>query len=66
MCLHHVAITQGSEPSPRARMSVSLNETTKTAWFYGGRTESTEQSSDYVNRKSSTENDQIPTLLYIV
>ncbi|CAO0799971.1 unnamed protein product [Mucor circinelloides] len=42
-------ITQGSEPSPRARMSVSLNETTKTAWFYGGRTESTEQSSDYFN-----------------
>ncbi|KAK4510035.1 carnitine O-acetyltransferase yat1 [Mucor velutinosus] len=42
-------ITQGSEPSPRARMSVSLNETTNTAWFYGGRTESTEQSSDYFN-----------------
>ncbi|CAO3613779.1 unnamed protein product [Mucor fragilis] len=42
-------ITQGSKPSPRARMSVSLNETTNTAWFYGGRTESTEQSSDYFN-----------------
>ncbi|CEP09389.1 hypothetical protein [Parasitella parasitica] len=42
-------ITQGSEPSPRARMSVSMNETTNIAWFYGGRTELTDQSSNYFN-----------------
>ena len=34
-------------------MSASLNETTNIAWFYGGRTESTEQPSDYVNKKQS-------------
>jgi hypothetical protein len=39
-------------------MSVSLNETTNIAWFYGGRTESTEQTSDYVN-KNNPKNNQI-------
>lgn len=39
-------------------MSASLNETTNIAWFYGGRTESTEQPSDYVN-KNNQKNKQI-------
>lgn len=33
----------GTQPSPKARMSVSLNTTTNIAWFYGGRTESSQQ-----------------------
>ncbi|KAI8083791.1 hypothetical protein BDF21DRAFT_416637 [Thamnidium elegans] len=36
------AIIQGQQPEVRARMSVSLNSTTNIAWFYGGRTESSQ------------------------
>lgn len=49
--IHPVSIAtelQGEQPSPRARMSVSLNETTNVAWFYGGRSEKQEQPSKYV------------------
>ncbi|OBZ83425.1 Kelch repeat-containing protein 2 [Choanephora cucurbitarum] len=40
---------QGLSPSPRARMSVSLNRTEHVAYFYGGRTERTDQLSEYFN-----------------
>ncbi|KAI8052561.1 uncharacterized protein B0P05DRAFT_591734 [Gilbertella persicaria] len=43
-------IFQGTPPSARARMSVSLNTTTHIAYFYGGRTELMQpSSSNYYN-----------------
>ena len=41
----------GNLPTPKARMSVSLNTTTNVAWFYGGRTESSQtQAANYVRQ----------------
>ncbi|KAI7897962.1 uncharacterized protein BX663DRAFT_583041 [Cokeromyces recurvatus] len=40
---------QGVQPSPRARMSVSINTTTNIAYFYGGRTELTQSPMNYFN-----------------
>lgn len=45
------AVLQGIKPSPRSRMSVSVNETTNIAWFYGGRSELTAQQTSYVKRE---------------
>lgn len=44
-----LALLQGIQPAPRSRMSVAVNTSTNTAWFYGGRTEMTAQFTHYVN-----------------
>ncbi|KAI9480728.1 MAG: hypothetical protein EXX96DRAFT_563968 [Benjaminiella poitrasii] len=42
-------LTQGTSPSHRARMSVSLDPTTNVVYFYGGRTELSQQPRNYFN-----------------
>lgn len=42
----------GNQPAAKARMSVSLNTTTNIAYFYGGRTETSQsQPANYVIQK---------------